>query len=153
METKGNRKYFGTQVQQYLIEKGDYCPEQEQSFSPALCNRLDRGIPRGLSLPPKCGILADVKPENPRTPNSKYYLCMVTGVPKPEHQLLVGYWKKNQKNNLVTISPQPVPDGKKVITEYTVQKQMGNIACWRFSSIQGGLIKSRHIWHRLGILW
>ena len=30
------------QVQQYLIEKGDYCPEQEQSFSPALCNRLDR---------------------------------------------------------------------------------------------------------------
>lgn len=39
-------------VLHYLYRTGAYHPEQEQSFTPALCNRLDRntGV---LSLPPK----------------------------------------------------------------------------------------------------
>ena len=29
-------------VQAYLAQKGEYDPEEEQSFAPALCNRIDR---------------------------------------------------------------------------------------------------------------
>ena len=31
-----------TQIQAYLYQKGEYSPENEQSFTPALCNRIDR---------------------------------------------------------------------------------------------------------------
>ena len=29
-------------IQHYLYDKGEYLPEQEHSFAPALCNRIDR---------------------------------------------------------------------------------------------------------------
>ncbi|MBR5295162.1 MAG: RluA family pseudouridine synthase, partial [Clostridia bacterium] len=29
-------------IKAYLYQKGEYCPENENSFAPALCNRIDR---------------------------------------------------------------------------------------------------------------
>ena len=39
-------------VKAYLMEKGEYDPQKEQSFVPALCNRIDRTQPAWF-LPPK----------------------------------------------------------------------------------------------------
>lgn len=38
----GRSKTLVDMVQSYLYEKGEYDPESENTFSPALCNRLDR---------------------------------------------------------------------------------------------------------------
>jgi 23S rRNA pseudouridine955/2504/2580 synthase len=45
-------------VRRYLCEKGEYDPRAEQSFAPALCNRIDRntgGIVIAARTPPRCG--------------------------------------------------------------------------------------------------
>ena len=40
-EDGGNNNLI-THIQAYLYQKGEYRPEDEQSFAPALCNRIDR---------------------------------------------------------------------------------------------------------------
>lgn len=112
-------------VQHYLYEKKEYNPAQEASFSPALCNRIDRNT---------CGIVIVAKTaEALRVMNEKIkhreltkrYLCVVHGkMPKP-HDLLTGYLSKDSSSNLVTVSGRPFAGAKKIQTEYTVVDTRG----------------------------
>ena len=91
-------------VQRYLYEKGEYDPAQEQSFAPALVNRIDRNT---------CGIVIAAKTAaalrilNEKLKNreiEKYYLCIVHGsMPKPA-DTLEGYLDKDAARNKVFIS-------------------------------------------------
>ena len=38
----GSTNTLITHIQAYLYQKGEYKPDEEQSFAPALCNRIDR---------------------------------------------------------------------------------------------------------------
>ncbi|MBR4868353.1 MAG: RluA family pseudouridine synthase [Clostridia bacterium] len=107
-------------VQRYLYEKKEYDPENEQSFTPALANRIDRNT---------CGIVMAAKTAealrvlNQKIKNreiEKEYLCFVHGIPNPKHAVLTGFLTKDEAKNLVTVHPTPQPNGKEIITEYTV---------------------------------
>lgn len=115
-------------VQRYLYEKKEYDPENEQSFAPALANRIDRNT---------CGIVMAAKTaEALRVLNQKIkdrelekeYLCLVHGVPKEPHKILTGYLTKDADKNLVKIHPTPQPNGRTVITEYTLRSAKNGIA-------------------------
>ena len=41
-DEKGSTNTLITHIQAYLYQKGEYRPDAEQSFAPALCNRIDR---------------------------------------------------------------------------------------------------------------
>ncbi|MGM9947990.1 RluA family pseudouridine synthase [Floccifex sp.] len=41
-DQKGNQDCLVSRIQSYLFYKNEYNPEQENSFAPAICNRLDR---------------------------------------------------------------------------------------------------------------
>ena len=69
-------------IQHYLYKKGEYDPKNENSFVPALCNRIDRNT---------CGIViaarnaATLRVLNDKIKDrelDKKYLCVVKGTPK-----------------------------------------------------------------------
>ena len=90
-------------VQRYLYEKGEYDPAAENSFAPALVNRIDRNT---------CGIVIAAKTAaalrilNDKLKNreiEKYYLCIVHGILKKKEDTLLGYLEKDEKRNQVTV--------------------------------------------------
>ncbi len=109
-----------TRVKRYLYEKGEYDPENEQSFTPSLVNRIDRNT---------CGIVMAAKnAESLRLLNEivrtrqlhKLYLCVVHGRPPKNADTLEGYLRKDEAKNKVFISQSPAPDAKQIRTRYRV---------------------------------
>lgn len=109
-----------TRVKRYLYEKGEYDPDNEMSFAPALVNRIDRNT---------CGIIIAAKnAESLRILNEKLknrelhklYLCVVIGKLKKDSGLITGYLEKNEKQNKVYISEKSTDKSKKIATKYNV---------------------------------
>ena len=109
-----------TRVKRYLYEKGEYEPDNEMSFAPALVNRIDRNT---------CGIIIAAKnAESLRILNEKLknrelhklYLCVVIGKLKKESGLIEGYLEKNEKQNKVYISEKSTDKSKSIATKYNV---------------------------------
>lgn len=109
----------------YLWKKGEYDPENEQSFVPALCNRIDRNT---------CGIVIAAKTaEALRVLNQKIrdrelvklYLCVVSGTPARREAMLTAYLKKLPEENRVIISDKKQPDYLTIKTKYRVLESRG----------------------------
>lgn len=112
-----------TRIKRYLYDKGEYRPDDENSFTPALVNRIDRntgGIVIAAKNAESLRILnAQMKKRNLK----KTYLCVVHGIPRAESGLLEGYLVKDEKKNLVKISKHPCDSGKEIKTKYKVLKK------------------------------
>ncbi|MBQ5613002.1 MAG: RluA family pseudouridine synthase [Clostridia bacterium] len=107
-------------VKAYLAQKGEYDPEAEQSFAPALCNRIDRNT-GGIVIAAKTAEALRIMNEKIRNDElRKFYLCAVHGCPKPRRATLTGWLKKNSDDNLVEISDVRKPGFKEIITKYRV---------------------------------
>ena len=107
----------------YLYKKGEYNPDEENSFVPSLCNRIDRNT-GGIVIGAKNA--ASLKILNEKIKNreiKKYYLCLVQGKLKIKEDTLKGYLVKNTDQNRVYIHTSPVPDGKTILTKYKVLKE------------------------------
>ena len=110
----------------YLWKNGEYIPEQEQSFVPALCNRIDRNT-GGI-------VIAAKNAESLRVLNQKIrdrelvklYLCVVSGKPKNSSALLTAYLKKLSDENRVLISDKPQPGFLTIKTKYHVLESIGS---------------------------
>lgn len=118
-----DREYTDTlidRIKRYLYEKGEFYPEAESSFVPALVNRIDRNT-GGI-------VIASKNAESLRILNQKmkdrelhkFYLCIVHGTPKRQSGLLEGYLLKNEDKNIVKISKNKVAESKEIRTKYSV---------------------------------
>ncbi len=115
-------------VQHYLYNKGEYDPEQEKSFSPALVNRIDRNT-GGIVIAAKNAESLRILNEKLRTREiEKYYLCLVCGTPKRNTAVLKDWLKKNNSTNTVTVSRKPSDGAKEIITEYRVLESRGDVS-------------------------
>ena len=104
----------------YLYEKGDYKPDEENSFAPALVNRIDRntsGIIIGAKNAESLRILNE-KLKNREM--HKLYLCVVIGKLKKESGLIEGYLEKNEKQNKVYVTEKGNDKTKHISTKYKV---------------------------------
>lgn len=108
-------------VQSYLYKKGEYDPEKEQSFAPALCNRIDRNT-AGIVIAAKNAMALRVMNEKIKTREvEKFYLAAVHGVPEKKEDTLHGYLLKDSKTNTVKVyTKNPPRDAKEIITKYRV---------------------------------
>ena len=107
-------------VQRYLYEKGEYDPESDKAFSPALVNRIDRNT-GGIIIAAKNAMALRVLNEKVRTREiRKFYLCVVKGCPKKKSDTLKGYLTKNESKNTVKVSKNEVKGSKVIITKYEV---------------------------------
>ncbi len=114
-------------IKAYLAQKGDYDPMGEQSFAPALCNRIDRNTGGIVIAAKNAEALRQMNEKIRNDEVRKFYLTAVHGIPKPERATLRGYLRKDSANNTVDISDTKKAGYKEIITKYTVlQKKNGN---------------------------
>ncbi len=110
-----------TRIKKYLYTKGEYKPDEENSFTPALVNRIDRntgGIVIAAKNAESLRIMnAQMKQ---RTNLKKFYLCVCHGVMERDSGLLEGYLVKDEKKNTVKIFKQPCEGAKEIRTKYKV---------------------------------
>ena len=112
-------------VQHYLYNKGEYNPDKEKAFSPALVNRIDRNT-GGIVIAAKNAESLRVLNEKIKTREvEKYYLAVLCGKPKLNSGIMKDYLIKNNSANKVKIYKKPVPNSKEIITEYKVLKSDG----------------------------
>jgi len=107
-------------IQAYLRAKGEWRPEEENSFAPALCNRIDRntgGIVIAAKNAEALRILDDMIKERQI---GKFYLCVVLGTPKPKEGTLKGYLFKDAAKNRVYVRQTPEKGARTAITKYRV---------------------------------
>ena len=116
-------------VQAYLYQKGEYDPKDEQSFAPALCNRIDRNT-GGIVIAAKNAEALRVMNEKIREREiDKLYLAAVHGIPAKKEATLTGYLIKDEKLNKVRVYEKNAPRGaKNIITKYKVIATKGSDA-------------------------
>ena len=96
-------------IKAYLAKKGEYCPQMEQSFAPALCNRIDRNT-SGLVIAAKTApALREVNEMIRERKIDKEYLAWCHGKYEKEG-LITLYLKKDSTENRVSVSPTPKKD-------------------------------------------
>ncbi len=113
-------------IQAYLYNKGEWDPALENSFSPALCNRIDRNT-RGLVIAAKTAEALRVLDEKIRLREiDKYYLAAVHGRMEPAAGELTGFLFKDAVKNRVYVRQKPEPGARMAVTRYkTLQYKDG----------------------------
>ena len=105
-------------VQAHALLTGAWDPKGENSFAPALCNRIDRNT-GGIVIAAKSAEALRVMNEKIKLREvDKYYLCIVRGRPVPAQGKLEGFLFKDAKKNQVYVRATPEPGAKTAVTEY-----------------------------------
>ncbi len=124
-------------IQHYLYDKGEYNPQNENSFRPALANRIDRntgGIVIAAKNSEALRILCDkIKLRE----IDKRYLTVVHGVPKQKSATLEGFLEKNEDKNKVYLSNKKTDANKTIKTKYTLLQSKNNLSLLEVELITG----------------
>ena len=107
-------------IKAYLYQRGEWDPKAENSFAPALCNRIDRNT-GGLVIAAKNAQALRQMNEMIRDGAvHKKYLCAVHGRMKKQSETLRAYLFKNSKTKTVRVSDTETRGSKEIVTEYRV---------------------------------
>ena len=115
-------------IQAYLAQKGEWKPKEENSFTPALCNRIDRNT-GGIVIAAKNAETLRIMNEKIKEREiEKYYLCAVKGRPKPASGRLENYLFKDASKNRVYVKEKDEPGAKTAVTEYRTICSKGQLS-------------------------
>ena len=107
-----------THIQAYLYQKKEWSPYWENSFAPALCNRIDRNT-GGIVIAAKTTEALRVMNQKIKDRElTKLYLCVVRGKMSPAAGELKGFLLKDEDRAQVRVFDHPVPGGKTALTLY-----------------------------------
>lgn len=105
-------------IQHYLYNKKEYDPETENSFAPALANRIDRNT-AGIVIAAKNAQALKILCEKIKEREiDKRYLAVVHGIPKKKSDILEGYLEKNCEKNKVYLSNKKTENNLTIRTKY-----------------------------------
>ena len=105
-------------IQAYLYQKKEWRPREENAFTPALCNRIDRNT-GGIVIAAKTAEALRVMNQKIKHRElDKRYLAIVEGTPKPRDGSLKGYLFKDAKKNRVFVTDTPQTGSKSCQTNY-----------------------------------
>lgn len=115
-------------IQAYLYQKREWKPREENAFTPALCNRIDRNT-GGIVIAAKNAEALRILNEKIRDRElDKRYLAIVEGAPSPREGSLTGYLFKDAKKNRVYVTDRPQPGAKSCRTDYRVLTSRGGLS-------------------------
>lgn len=105
----------------YLIEKEDYVPRIEKTFTPSICNRLDRNTSGIIIGAKNYESLKEINEALKQSYIRRFYKTIVKGEIREGFQAK-GYLKKEEDKNLVKISTEDIDGGKEIVTKIKVLK-------------------------------
>lgn len=137
-------------VQAYLYQKGEFRPEKENAFAPALCNRIDRNT-GGIVIAAKNALTLRIINEKIRHRElDKRYLCMIYGTLDPPEGTLEGYILRNMKTKRVSVHQNPLPGSKHAKTAYKTLASNGKLSLVECRLITGRTHQIRAQMHHAG---
>ncbi len=124
-------------IKAYLYQKGEYDPDNEQSFAPALCNRIDRNT-GGIVIGAKNAEALRVMNEKIKNDEiSKFYYCVVHGKMPKKSDTLTGFLLKDSDKNQVKIFDKQVKGSKNIITKYKVISERNGMSLLEIELVTG----------------
>ena len=127
-----------SRVLHYLYDKGEYDPERDKAFTPALVNRIDRNTGGIVIAAKNAESLRILNAKMKSRELEKYYLCLVHGKPVKSEDVLTGYITKNESKNTVKVHKTAVEGSKEIKTRYRVLSGNG-----KFSLVEVELLTGR----------
>ena len=112
----------------YLYQKHEWRPREENAFTPALCNRIDRNT-SGLVIAAKNAEALRVLNEKIRAREiTKRYLCVCLGRPEPPRGRIECVLRKDERENKMRVYHHAVPDGRSAVTLYETLETRGELS-------------------------
>ncbi|MBR6747410.1 MAG: RluA family pseudouridine synthase [Clostridia bacterium] len=117
-EDGGSEPTLIDHIQAYLYKKGEWDPEKENSFAPALCNRIDRNT-GGIVVAAKTAAALRILNEKIRDHElEKTYLCVIHGRMEKSSGRLTDYIRRDLDEKRVYVDKKPSPGARTAILEY-----------------------------------
>ncbi|MEA4911474.1 MAG: RluA family pseudouridine synthase [Oscillospiraceae bacterium] len=111
----------------YLFEKDEFSPDAAVGFTPALCNRLDRGT-QGIVIAAKtAAALRELNAMIRRDLLVKKYLCVCTGEP-PRDGVYNAWHSKDETKNKVRVAAASFPGAKSIRTGFRLVERRGALS-------------------------
>lgn len=120
----------------YLLSSEQLTKTEMKTFTPSICNRLDRNTSGLLVAGKSLSGLQNMSKVFRERSLHKYYLCIVNGVVK-QSKLIKGYLKKDEKSNKVIISKTSIEGAQAIETEYVPIADNGHITLMMINLITG----------------
>ncbi|MDD3667070.1 MAG: pseudouridine synthase, partial [Bacteroidales bacterium] len=95
-----------THLKAYLYQSGSYHPENENSFVPALCNRIDRNTGGIVIAAKNAEALRVINEKIKNREIKKFYICLVHGLLKEKKGVLTAHLFKDSVQNKVYVYDQ-----------------------------------------------
>lgn len=124
-------------VQHYLYKKGEYDPKCENSFAPALVNRLDRNTGGIIISAKNVDTLRILNKKMKNRELKKFYLCIAYSTFNKKSDTLTAYLEKNESKNRVYIHDTPNEGTKTIKTKYKVIAERGNFSLLEVELLTG----------------
>ncbi|MEG1049342.1 MAG: RNA pseudouridine synthase [Oscillospiraceae bacterium] len=112
-------------LKSYLYKKGEYCPTDENTFTPALCNRIDQGTDGIIIGAKKYKALAEMNRLLAEDMLIKQYICVIAG--NLEDGEYRAFLSRDLTQKKVTITKHPAIASKEIITEFKVLQKKGTL--------------------------
>jgi len=116
------------QIKAYLYKKGEYDPENENSFAPSLCNRIDRNTGGIVIAAKNAETLRIMNQKIKDREITKKYLLAVHGSPAKKQGLLKNYILKDENTNTVRVYDNRVKGSKTAETKYRVIEEKNGLS-------------------------
>lgn len=115
-------------IKSYLYKKGEYDPERENTFAPALANRIDKGT-GGIVIGAKNADALRILNEKIKDKEiKKYYLCLAYGHFDTDSGRIEGFIKRDTSTKTVTVFDSFTEGSKDMLTLYKVLEEFPEYA-------------------------
>ncbi|QNL45509.1 RluA family pseudouridine synthase [Oscillibacter hominis] len=115
-------------VQAYLYQKKEWNPRGENSFTPALCNRIDRNTGGIVIAAKNAQALRVINDKIRNREIRKLYLCITVGRMQPSQGKLECFLLKDEAKKQVFVYHRPVSGGRSAVTLYRTLETRGELS-------------------------